>query len=61
MALKTRLIVLEKELHDLRTSKGEVAETGGNEWHDNAAFEEAEQKERNRAGHGRKRKEESNN
>jgi len=46
MVLKARLASLEKKLQDLRLSKGEAAEAGGNEWHDNAAFEEAEQKER---------------
>jgi len=35
----------ENELNFVLSQKGEAAQTGGNEWHDNAAFEELVRKE----------------
>jgi transcription elongation factor GreA len=42
---KNKLKELEKERDFVLSQKGEAAQTGGNEWHDNAAFEELIRKE----------------
>jgi transcription elongation factor GreA len=42
---QNKLKELKKELDFVLSQKGEAAETGGNEWHDNAAFEELVRKE----------------
>jgi transcription elongation GreA/GreB family factor len=44
--LDQRLTDLQQRVADLVASKAEVAETGGNQWHDNASFEELERNER---------------
>jgi transcription elongation factor GreA len=42
---RKKLKELENELDFVLSQKGEAAQTGGNEWHDNAAFEELVRKE----------------
>jgi|SRR5581483_7069323 len=44
--LEARLADLEERLSTVVASKAEAAEVGGNQWHDNASFEEAERTER---------------
>jgi|GEM_PF-1365860 len=44
--LQSRIAKLERELEELRVSKAEAAEVGGNAWHENAQFEFIEQEER---------------
>lgn len=44
--LKNKLAATESKLEIIRYDKGEVAETGGNLWHDNAGFEDLELQER---------------
>lgn len=44
--IKERINALKKELALVRSQKGEAADTGGNAWHDNAAFEGLELRER---------------
>jgi len=44
--LRRQLDRLEQRLLTLRRQKGEVAEVGGDDWHDNAAFEHLEREER---------------
>lgn len=44
--LETRLVEAQTRLSELIASKAEAAENGGNQWHDNASFEELERTER---------------
>lgn len=43
--LKEEIEKVKKELREISLSKGEAAETGGNVWHDNFAFEQLVQRE----------------
>jgi transcription elongation factor GreA len=44
--LKEKIKRAERELKETLAAKGEAAETGGNVWHDNFAFEQLVEKER---------------
>jgi transcription elongation GreA/GreB family factor len=44
--LQTRVEEVQARLADLLASKADAAENGGNQWHDNASFEELERNER---------------
>jgi len=44
-ALKEKLEKLEREYKEVTRGKTEAAETGGNQWHDNPAYDEIEQRQ----------------